>query len=244
MRKRLVQVSIGGVLLAAGVFRFAGGVETLQKREGKSAATSRAEAQPPAAPVTRLVSPPVAAPSLATPAELMAEAEQPGPIDPTLRLVSRTTGEIALLDRQKPETFLTGMLPPPGDSRHDAKLNERVVAASRAYIRERTDLLREMMVSYVETEGTYDFTGDLERLRAVDQAYRDAVAELETQLPGVSQLPDVLGASALPLPAFAEEAQRAIHPEAEITFNEPPTDNTTHNENTLEEGTDNHEIAN
>ncbi len=238
MRKqRLLQISVGALLLGAGVVRLAGGVETLRHDEQPQEARAQNDSRQ-STPVIRLTGSNPSSPAAVAPLAPAPQGNTPAPLEPTLRLVSRTSGELALLDRQAPETFLTGMLPSPGDSRHDAQLNQRVVTASRSYIRDRTDLLREMMVSYIETEGTYDFSGDLERLRAIDQAYRDAVADLDARLPGVSQLPDVLGSTALPLPAFAEEAERAARPEPEVTFTEPQTND---NPDINERGSEDHE---
>ncbi len=128
--------------------------------------------------------------------------------DERLTLVARTRAEVILLEKQQPEEFLAAVIPPEGHASFDAASAERARRHVRAYVQDRTEVLRSMSLAYVQSDGEYDFQADLDRLAEIDDEFRRDVADLKERLPQLEQIPEVLGSTALPLPTFAREAEQ------------------------------------
>jgi hypothetical protein len=121
---------------------------------------------------------------------------------------------------QEPQAFLLAVFPknPSAEAR---RAQERCLR----WIKERREALETMIDAYVVMNGNYDHAEDLEQLAEIDASFKRDVDGWKDAFPQLAELPDILGATALPLPFFAKADELARNGQPQVVFEDAGLDN-------------------
>jgi hypothetical protein len=117
--------------------------------------------------------------------------------------LERAEQGLAALEAQDPDKFLVLFSMLEETRAYSPSALKHARDATRAYLVQRTDLLRRAWRSYLDSDGHEVASSELAQLADLEQAFRARMQSLSAAVPALGDVPDMIASTSHPWPFFA-----------------------------------------
>lgn len=130
--------------------------------------------------------------------------------------IERAVAELENLEKQDQTAFLQlfDFLKESGE--YDAASVDTARRRTWEYILARSELIKIVLRSFIDSSTEYDHTEDLLELAQLENAYKREMMEIDTEIPGLAMIHEMLGGSSLQLPSFIQERTAGGGPSVDV----------------------------